>query len=144
MKSIVTIVVVVLALVSPTLYAGTAPTGTTGTVSINFSTDDSGEATGSMWPTRSSKNDVERMGCAYIGNEDDKWTLCTAIDADGVYVRCFTSNPNMMDAVQAISPFSWVRFNFENLDSDTRDADCTEIVVSTRSSHLPDFTTKGK
>ena len=143
MKSILTIVVGLLALMSSALYAG-ATSKNTG-VSIDL---DEGVASGVMWATRSSKNDVEKIGCAYSGVDSYNWASCAAVDAGGLYVWCFTDNPQMMDVIKAISPFSWVRFFFEDATYDEDDerweSDCTLIDISTRSQGLPMFTTKGK
>ena len=151
MKSILTIVVVVLALMAPTLYAGAAAGWT---VSVDI---DGGEAFGNMWPVRSSKNDLEIIGCSSKGEVDLdtldswKWGWCRARDASGLEVFCITEDENLLDAMQAISPFSWVRFVFESAyiyQPDEGDAyyvaDCTRFDISTQSLHLPLFATKGK
>ena len=145
MKSILTIVVGLLALMSSALYAG-ATSRNTG-VSIDLD-EGVGVASGVMWATRSSKNDVETIGCAYSGIDSYNWASRAAVDADGLYLWCFTENPHMIDVIRAISPFSWVRFRFENAtyneDDERWESDCTQINISTRSQHLPEFTTKGK
>ena len=148
MKSILTIVVVLLALMSPTLYAGSA---TELAVLIDF---DDEFARGAMWPVRSSENDVESIGCSYKGHVNPvhfdyfpwkqsvkQWAWCRAKDADGVQVWCYTKNPDLLDALQAISPFSYIRFKFTNLDEENV-GECTEFSFSTTSRHLPNFTTK--
>jgi len=148
MKSILTTVVVVLALMSSTLYAGFAATGV---VSIEFDEVelDEGVAEGNMWLARSSKNDVEIIGCSSKGTDNERWAWCRAQDANGLEVFCVTENPNMLDALQAISPFSYVRFVFENAEfrqdperGEWFVADCTRLDISTQSLHLPMFTTK--
>jgi len=151
MKSLLTIVVVILALISSPLYAGK---DTSVTVSIEFDVDengvvlDSGRVTGNMWNARSSKNDVEAIGCFYraIENEDGsvhKWGRCRAWDANEVTVVCYTFNPEMLDALQAITAFSYVRFWFTEPDPENNNIRyCTQFHISTRSIHLPEFTTK--
>lgn len=150
MKSILTIViaVVVSALMPSTLYAGAAATGE---VSIEFYTEDTGEAFGNMWLARSSKNDVEIIGCSFKGELDGqggslKWGWCRARNASGVEVLCLTDDENLLDALQAISPFSWVRFLFKNAiqEDGVWYADCTRFDISTQSLHLPEFVTKSK
>ncbi len=150
MKSILTIIVIVLALVPATLYAGAVATET---LSIEFESEDSGEASGNMWLTRSSKNDLEIIGCSFKGELDGqggsyKWGWCRARDASGLEVFCITEDENLLDALQAISPLSWVRFVFENAylyQPDVGDAyyvaDCTRFDISTQSLHLPNFAT---
>lgn len=141
MKSILTIVVVVSALMPSTLFAGAAATGE---VSIDFN---EGVAEGNMWLARSSKNDVEIIGCSSKGDVvEGKWAWCRARDASGVQVFCLTEDENLLDALQAISPFSYVRFEFTNLTQDndgTWIGDCTRFDFSTQSLHLPEFVTKG-
>ena len=152
MKSILKIIVVVLALMSSTLYAGSAANHE---VSIIFDAVDSGEASGNMWSVRSSKNDVESIGCSYKGVVDEvldvgmpwdqpvnQWAWCWALDADGVQARCFTEDPNLLDALQAISPFSYIRFEFTDYDEASNVGLCTRFDFSTQSRHLPNFTTK--
>jgi len=148
MKSMLTTIAIVLALVPATLYAGTVALGT---LSIEFESEDSGEASGNMWLTRSSKNDLEIIGCSFKGELDgqggsDKWGWCRARDASGLEVFCITEDENLLDALQAISPFSWVRFVFENATQRNDGvwiADCTRFDISTQSLHLPNFATKG-
>jgi hypothetical protein len=152
MKSILKIIVVVLALMSPTLYAGSAATWE---VSISFDTVDSGEASGNMWSVRSSKNDVESIGCSYKGVVDavhydwmpwdhavNQWSWCWALDADGVQARCFTKDKNLLAALQAISPFSYIRFEFTDYDVASNIGLCTRFDFSTQSRHLPNFNIK--
>ena len=148
MKSILTTLVILLALMPATLYAGAVATGT---LSIEFASEDSGEASGNMWLTRSSKNDLEVIGCSFKGELDGqggsyKWAWCRARDASGLEVFCITEDENLLDALQAISPFSWVRFVFENATQRNDGvwiADCTRFDISTQSLHLPNFATKG-
>lgn len=149
MRSILTLVVGMLALVSSALYAGAASINPG--VSIDF---DEGFADGAMWPTRSSVNDVEYIGCSYKGVAQPflspnmpwkqpvtQWAWCQAMDADGAYVACFTKNQDLLDALQAISPFSYIRFYFTDLDAHNI-GECTRFDFSTQSLHLPDFSTK--
>lgn len=150
MKFMLTIIAIVLVLVPATMYAGTAATSE---LSIEFTSEGSGVASGNMWLARSSRNDVEVIGCSFKGEVDPdtfeswNWGWCRARDASGVQVLCLTYDDNMLDAMQAISPFSWVRFVFENATQDTDGSwigDCTRFDISTQSLHLPLFTTKGK
>src|SRR5210317_535906 len=58
---------------------------------------DRGWAWGQMWYARSSKNDVEYIGCGYKAIEQSdggvyKWGFCQARDADDVHVMCYTEN----------------------------------------------------
>ena len=108
-------IAVLFALISPTLYAGASAEWP---VSIEFDTADSGRAFGLMWTVRSSRNDVEGIGCSYRSNVEkvewehfpwdhpvNNWAWCQAQDAGGVQVWCFTENQHLLDALQAISPF---------------------------------------
>jgi hypothetical protein len=100
------------------LYAGASAEWP---VSIEFDTADSGRAFGLMWTVRSSRNDVEGIGCSYRSNVEkvewehfpwdhpvNNWAWCQAQDAGGVQVWCFTENQHLLDALQAISPFSFL------------------------------------
>jgi hypothetical protein len=157
MKSILTVVTAALALTSTALLAGTAATGT---VSVKFDTPDSGFAEGTMWNARSSDDDVQAIGCSYKGVVEpvhydyfpweypvNNWAWCRARDADGVQVFCFTDDPHLLDALQAVSAFSYVGFEFaklEDLPGLGLTGLCTRLDISTQSLHLPEFQTKKK
>ena len=156
MKLILSIIVAVFALVPVTLYAG-LPVGAVTSVEIELNEGEgTGEAEGAMWFVRSSKDDVETIGCSQKGEttpsihwpEQDevyRWAWCQAKDESGLQVFCLTKDPNLLDAMQAISPFSYIRFTFENAVEDTNGiwmADCTRLDFSTQSNHLPLFTIK--
>jgi hypothetical protein len=134
---------------SSALYGGASSINTG--VSIDF---EQGFAGGVMWPTRSSDNDVEYIGCSYKGAEEPflspnmpwkkpvtQWAWCQAMDRHGTYVACFTRSEDLLDALQAISPFSYIRFAFKNLDAHNV-GECTRFDFSIQSLHLPDFSTK--
>ena len=103
MKSIIAIVVVVLAFMSSALHAGFS--GLDATVSIDF---DEGVASGNMWFTRSSKNNIEVIGCSQKGatTPDEspwwpaedvyRWAWCRAVDANDVHVLCLTKDPKLI------------------------------------------------
>ena len=150
MKSILKMIVVVLVFMSSALPAGFY--GLDATVSIDFG---EGVASGNMWFTRSSKNNIEVIGCSYKGaaapdespwwpaEDIYRWGWCRAMDANDVHVLCLTKDPNLLDAMQAMSPFSYIRFKFTNLDENNV-GDCTRLDFSTQSQHLPNFTTTKK
>ena len=117
---------------------------------------DRGLASGQMWSARSSENDVEGIGCSYKAMERTdgtggiyvyKWGFCQARDVNEVHVICWTENPELLDAMQATSPFAWVRFGFTEPEHDLAWREgvrrCTRFDYSTQSFHLPEFTTKG-
>jgi len=130
-------------------------------VTIEFFEDESGWASGQMWSARSSKNDVELIGCSYKAMEVPdgtggifvyKWGFCQAQDVNEVRVACFSDNPELLDAMQATTAFAWVAFVFTKLDPDffyhpelrpEGARRCTRLDYSTQSIHLPEFTTKG-
>jgi hypothetical protein len=149
MKSILTAVVIALVFVSSALYAGTAATVP---LTIEWESGVPVEAFGNMWLVRSSENDVEALGCSFKGgtddwNTDDKWGWCRARDAGGVSVRCWTYDENQLDALQAISPYSFVRFRFAGAEQNqfgVWEGTCTLIQISIQSLHIPNFANKGK
>ena len=131
-------------------------------VTIDFFEDaqgvvhDRGWVNGQMWSARSSKNDVEIIGCGYRAAELDdgmggifvyKWGFCHARDVNEVYVVCYTENPELLDAMQATTSFAWIWFGFTEPDHDLAGREgvrrCTRLGYSTQSWHLPEFTTKG-
>jgi len=125
-------------------------------VTIEFFVDEDGNvhdwgwANGQMWSARSSKNDVEMIGCSYKARELGdgsvyKWGFCQARDVNDVHVMCWSDNPELLDAMQATTPFAWAQFRFTEIDPNFFGGErhCTQFGYSTQSFHLPEFTTKG-
>ena len=83
---------------------------------------------------RFSDNDVELIGCGTRFYDDGfMFGFCRATDLDGVEIVCWTMNPDFMNAISAISPFSFILF-----ESNT-DGDCTTVRFSTQSHQIPDL-----
>ena len=111
---------------------------------------------GTMSSVRFTEDDVQQIGCrlrAVMRDEGDPRptglsAICTAVDINGTNYSCYSADPAMVEVVQAISPYSFVRFEMEleltpegvpNLQF------CEDLLVATRSQHIPDSSAeKGK
>lgn len=161
MKTVFSFFALGMLLVSSTVFAGGGVINDPA-VLIEFFEDgsgvvqDRGLASGHMWSARSSGNDVEYIGCSYKAMELPdgtdgvyvyKWGFCKAQDVNEVSVICWTENPELLDAMQATSPFAWVRFGFTEPDHNIAWREgvrrCFRFDYSTQSFQLPEFTTKG-
>ena len=93
-------------------------------------------ATGSLASARFSDNDVELIGCRLLGTAGVGSDVhCVARDSAGTTVTCFSTDAFIIEAVQAISAYSWLRI-------EAAGGDCTHLYVSTRSQHIPDQRTQ--
>ena len=159
MKTVIGFFAAGVLLVSPVVFAGQGIVDDPA-VTIVFAEDEDGNvldhgwARGQMWSARSSKNDVEMIGCSYKAIEFPdgdggffvyKWGFCQAQDVNEVHVVCYTDNSELLDAMQATSAFAWVNFRFTTPDHDIAWRQgvrrCTRLDYSTQSFHLPEFTT---
>ena len=102
-------------------------------VEVTVNPDGSGEARGSMSAARFSANDVEYTGCRLRGAFGSVQVHCAAQDANEVLASCFSFDPTHVEAVQAITTYSWLFFSFDS------DGVCQSVFVSTRSFHIPDL-----
>ena len=123
------------------LMSGSALAGATNPLNVTVDLDER-QAEGDMAAARFAKNDVELIGCGVNYFSDGVggvfvFGFCQAQDADEVYAVCFTQDPGLVEAIQSISDFSFIRFNWDEND------DCTRIGTSTQSLYLPNFTRKG-
>lgn len=136
MKLVQMIVLVAVAVLSVTAQAGRYEVSE---VEITDNGDGSFIATGSLASARFSDNDVEEMGCRLLGIAGAlNHVHCAATDSAGTTVSCTSTDQFIVEAVQAISAYSWIRVEMS-------DGDCDRLFVSTRSFHIPDHkTTKGK
>ncbi len=123
------------------LAAGSALAGATNPQPVTIDLDER-QAEGAMATARFAGNDVELIGCGVNYFSDGiggtfVFGFCQAQDANEVYAACFTQNPDLIEAIQSISDFSFIRFNWDEND------DCIRIGNSTQSLYLPNFTRKG-
>jgi len=102
---------------------------------------------GDMVSARYADNETEFIGCG-VRNFDDglggifETGFCQAEDAEGDRAACFTSSPHLLDAIKAISDFSYITYSYNvNVDVDGNESfECTRIGNSTQSFYLPEFT----
>ena len=102
-------------------------------------------ALGDQATARTSKNDVEFIGCGIRVFDDGvnpfSFGFCQAGDSEEVQITCFTQNANLLDTLKTGSDFSFVTFSWQ--DGGFGGTECTRIGFSTQSFYLPNFTTKG-
>jgi hypothetical protein len=123
------------------LAAGSALAGATNPQPVKIDLDVR-QAEGDMATARFAKNDVELIGCGinYVADGVGGafvFGFCQAVDANDVYAVCFTQDPGLVEAIQSISDFSFIRFDWDEYDF------CTRIDISTQSLYVPNFTRKG-
>jgi hypothetical protein len=156
-KKIVAILAIFL--FSPAAFGGatTFSLGDPQGVSVTDVLDDGGNPTGkiivegTMSNVRYSADDVQAIGCrlrAVSRDEGDPRptglsALCTAVDIDGTNYSCFSADPAMIEVVQGISPYSFIRFKMELVFTSEGTPSlqfCEDLLVATRSQHIPDST----
>ena len=96
-------------------------------------------ADGDMLTSRTDGTKNTFIGCGLRKIEDGaggilNFGFCQAEDAEEEKIICFTQNPDLLDAIDAISDSSYVTFSWE-LDEE-KNANCTRIGVSTQSFYL--------
>ena len=123
--------------VAATVHAGVAtPLGSGVTV------EDLGDGTtlvdGNMTAVRFSDDTVQTIGCrvrAVSGGGQN--IVCNARDINENSYFCFSFDPSLIDTAHSISPFSFIRFIFDNTTSE-----CVDLLISVRSHHIPDEETQ--
>jgi hypothetical protein len=123
------------------LVAGSALAGAVDPEQVTIDLDER-QAQGDIATARYSKNDLELIGCGVNYFSDGfggtfVFGFCQAQDADEVYVACFVEDPGLIEAIQSISDFSFIRFDWDEQE------ECTRIGNSTQSFYLPNYTRRG-
>jgi hypothetical protein len=70
----------------------------------------SNTARGSMVGARYSTDTVQRIGCTLDAKVNQSSVFCAARDRNGVNLSCFSANPGMREAVQALTDSSYIYF----------------------------------
>jgi hypothetical protein len=111
-------------------------------VIVELNGDGSGQAFGDMVTARFADNDVELIGCGIRvfdnGTSSFEFGFCQAADSTGVQGFCSTTNPNLLNALESISDFSFIIFSWN------ASGECVRIGNSTQSFYIPEFQGKGK
>ena len=101
-------------------------------VEITVYEDGAGEARGSAASARFSDNDVEEIGCRVLGIAGAFTQVqCQATDSLGTMFSCASTDANIVAAAQAASIYSWFLIEWN------ADKQCTFLLVSTKSFHIP-------
>ena len=128
--------------VALTLLASVASAG--GQLDVPVTVDlDGMTAQGNQVTARTSKNDVEIIGCGIKAFDDGTgspftYGFCQARDSEDVFINCLTFSADLLEALKANSAYTFIRFDWNEF------GDCTRIDISTNSFYVPNFTTKGK
>lgn len=127
-----------LVLLTLLLFSVSALAGSTNNVPVTIDLDNM-TAQGNMRAARNSKNDVENIGCGTRIFDDGaggtwSWAFCQATDADGVFAQCFTQNPGLVAALNAVADGSFLTFDW--VEVTPGDYECTKIGASTQSFYL--------
>ncbi len=98
-------------------------------------------AQGDMVTARFSDNDQELIGCGvrkFSTGEDTilPFAFCQARIAEDVNIICNTQNPELVNAIDSISDYSFVTFSWNE------ENECTRIGNSTQSFYIPNFKLK--
>ena len=140
MKRTMVLLAAALSLVAGAAFAGLQQPAE---VIVDF---DNGFASGDQYTARTSKNDVEFIGCGTRNFDDGTFSFtfnfCQASDGDGNSVVCTTENPVLINAIEEISDFAYITFSWD--DDGSGVLECIRVGSSTQSFYLPNFTTKGK
>ena len=122
-----------LTLFSAAAFAGLAQPAP---ILITQNADGSGNAQGDMLTARNADNDVEFIGCGTrtidTGTGSFSFGFCQAANAAEEMAFCSTSNADLLDAVKAVSDYSFLTFGFDE------SGECTRIGSSTQSFYLPE------
>ena len=130
-------------LVAAILFAATAQAGQGPIIGDVAVTDLGGgitRVTGSMTGVRFTDDDVQQIGCSISSDRfATPFLRCFARDINANNHFCFSWDPALIEAAKSISPYSFIRFVFDET------AECVFLGASTRSVHIPDkYTEKGK
>ena len=102
-------------------------------------------AVGNTYAARSAENDIEFIGCGRIVDELSpfpdyvNYAFCQAEDAEGVFVGCLTSNPEMMEVLSTNNAYSYIKFSWYDDDpvGDPTWHTCSQVYISSQSQYLP-------
>ena len=99
-------------------------------------------AAGDMWSGRVDDDDEVYIGCGARRISDGAggvfyFSFCQAQDADGELAFCNATDPELVQAIDAFSDYSYVTFSWEL--NEFGDGICTRIGHSTQSFYLPKF-----
>ena len=107
----------------------------TAPVEVTVSGDNSGRALGAMGSARFSANPTEFIGCRRMtvaGAQSEAVILCSARNAAGTTVECFTMDPALIDVVRGgLTDYAFIDFSW------LPDGTCSTIIVSTNSRFIP-------
>jgi hypothetical protein len=87
-------------------------------------------ANGAMGSVRNSADNVQMMYC-YATHATSAAAFCVARDVVGTTVSCFTTDPNKVALVSAMTSYSYVFFTFDTSGT------CTQLLVENASYYPP-------
>lgn len=97
-------------------------------------------AEGSQTTAKTSKNDVEYIGCGVRNFNDGinsfRFGFCQASDAAGNAVFCDTQNPSLLEDITSISDYAYITFSWREIAPEV--FECIRVGSSTQSWYLPE------
>ena len=93
---------------------------------------------GNMTAVRFSEDDVQSIGCSVRNHPSGSpLVVCNANDLDSNSYFCFSFDSAIADALQSVSPYSWLQYQYDNVTNER-----IRLVVSVRSHHIPSAATE--
>ena len=127
-------------LVSAILFTAAAQAGQGPTIADVEVADLGGgftRVTGSLTGVRFTDDDVQQIGCRIAADRlATPFLACFARDINANNHGCFSFDSALIEAAKSISPYSFVRFVFDET------GECVFLGASTRSIHIPDKDTE--
>jgi hypothetical protein len=131
---------IIAGLVSAILFAATAQAGFGPFIDDVVIEDLGGGLTaisGSLVGVRFTEDDAQQIGCRVRGDSGGVPSVaCAARDINENTYGCFSFDPALIEAGKSISPYSFVRFVYDE------NSECISLLVSVRSHHIPDSNTE--
>ena len=156
MKGNVLLAILIL-LLSPVAFGGASNFGPDDTVGVSVTEGDgspTGGAVGNVLVqgtlsyVRFTKDNVQQLGCQIFASAGFTSATCTGVDITGSNYTCFSSDPAIIDAIQSISPYSYIRYEMAGGIAQpgmaAPVAQCENLLVATRSVHIPDSKSKNR
>jgi hypothetical protein len=92
---------------------------------------------GSLVGVRFTEDDTQQIGCSVAGGAGGSPSVrCAGRDINEDTYSCFSFDPTLIEAGKSISPYSFLYFEYDE------SGECTFLLVSVRSHHIPDKNTE--
>jgi hypothetical protein len=88
---------------------------------------------GTMGTARASVDNYQFLGCYKYGTNTYSSVTCTARDATGKQMACFSRNADLKDAASGITDGAYISFHLDPADT----AKCDSLLVDAASAYAP-------